>query len=187
MEIITFRECFILPPPSIPIFPRSFSPFHSSQLACAQFLAPWNPVGEGLRIVSARACPLDLLILLHLNFINFSTGPEDEKNRNSLGLCGFFFHLHYPFVVRSDITPSHLSATRSHTHTQIETPLNSITRWKCLQNGSRVLIPHNPQPQISTLPFQCSYHFICHRTHTCASVNLAAPLADAENEITLFK
>lgn len=102
--------------PSVPIFPRSFSPFHPSQLACAQFLAPWNPVGEGLRIVSARACPLDLLILLHLNFINFSTGPEDEKNRNSLQLC-FFFHLHYPFVVRSDITPSHLSATRSHTHT----------------------------------------------------------------------
>ncbi len=109
--------------PSVAIFPRSFSPFHPSQLACAQFLALWNPVGEGLRIVSARACPLDLLILLHLNFINFSTGPEDEKNRNSLRLG--FFHLHYPFVVRSDITPSHPSATRSHTHTHTHTHWNT--------------------------------------------------------------
>lgn len=34
-------------------------------------------------------CLLDLLILLHLNFINCSTGPEAEKNENRL--CGNSF------------------------------------------------------------------------------------------------
>ncbi len=114
--------------PSVAIFPRSFSPFHPSQLACAQFLAPWNPVGEGLRIVSARACPLDLLILLHLNFINFSTGPEDEKNRNSLRL-GFFSPplsfccqiWYYAF------TPQRHSLTHTHTHTDTHTLKHPLT------------------------------------------------------------
>ncbi len=111
--------------PSVAIFPRSFSPFHPSQLACAQFLAPWNPVGEGLRIVSARACPLDLLILLHLNFINFSTGPEDEKNRNSLRL-GFFFTS--TILLLSDlILRLHTPVPLAHTHTQTHT--HTHTHW----------------------------------------------------------
>lgn len=42
-------------------------------------------------------CLLDLLILLHLNFINCSTGPEAEKNENSL--CGSsFFSLPHSFL-----------------------------------------------------------------------------------------
>lgn len=95
------------PPPHPHPFPSpsSFSRFHPGQLSAVRF--SWGAVR---RCHQHRfPCLLDLLILLHLNFINCSTGPEAEKNENSL--CGnsfFSYSLLSFFVVRSDMIPPKL-------------------------------------------------------------------------------
>lgn len=100
-----------LPRPSTlsPITPLS-SPFHPGQLvSCGSRLGDSIPA----------LCLLDLLILLHLNLINSSTGPEDEKNGNSLLffvtstlvlLSGLILYLH---------TPTPLCHAYKHTHVRI--------------------------------------------------------------------
>lgn len=131
-----------------------FSPFHPGQLVSC---------GSGLGDSITTRCLLDLLILLHLNLINSSTGPEDEKNGNSLRL---FFNLHPSFVVRSDIIRSHTNTRLSRLQTHA---CAHCTSWRSQQNGEkRTLILRNPQ-------------------RTCTLKIGRALVADAENEITVFK
>lgn len=81
-------------------FPPSSFLFISSRSAVPRFDSP----GAGREVGGPRGyhqhqllCLLDLLILLHLNFINCSTGPEAEKNENSL--CGNSFFSLAPLLL----------------------------------------------------------------------------------------
>lgn len=120
------------PPPLSPLcpFPPSLLPRGSLslnfiQVSCPQFHSPgfeeegvWGGDDGTRRCHQHRfPCLLDLLILLHLNFINCSTGPEAEKNENSLcgssffSLAPFFLFFFVAVLVRSEmISPRNAAA-----------------------------------------------------------------------------